>query len=81
MQPNLPHLQAALRQFGPWKHENIKVDMDWLHHAMMEKIASVDWKEAAMDVERFLKPAEKQSLTLWSEKFFQSKVESLMQKG
>jgi predicted nucleotidyltransferase component of viral defense system len=78
VQPNLPHLQAALYQFGPWKNESITVDMDWLHHSMMQKIASVDWKEAAMDVERFLKPAEKQSLTLWSEKFFQSKVENLM---
>jgi predicted nucleotidyltransferase component of viral defense system len=79
VQPNLPHLQAALYQFGPWQSENITVDMDWLHHAMMQKISSVDWKEAAMDVERFLKPAEKQSLALWSEKFFLSKVENLMQ--
>jgi len=47
----------------------------------MAKIASVDWKEAAMDVERFLKPAEKQSLRLWSEKFFQSKLERLMRQG
>ena len=79
VRPNLPHLQAALYQFGPWKSESIIVDVDWLHHAMMQKIASVNWKEAAMDVERFLKPAEKQSLTLWSEKFFLSKVENLMQ--
>jgi predicted nucleotidyltransferase component of viral defense system len=78
MLPNLPHLQAALYQFGPWKNENITVDMEWLHHAMLQKIASVDWKEAARDVKRFLKPTEKQSLTLWSEKFFQSKVENLM---
>ncbi len=81
VKPNFPHLQAALYQFGPWKDESITADMDWLHHAMMAKIASVDWKETAMDVERFLKPAEKQSLTLWSEKFFQSKVENLMRKG
>lgn len=81
VQPNLPHLQAALHQLGPWMDQSITVDMDWLHHAMMEKIASVDWKEAAMDVERFLKPAEKQSLTLWSEKFFQSKLENLMRQS
>jgi len=77
VKPNLPHLQAALYQFGPWKKQSITVDMDWLHHVMTEKIASVDWKDAAMDVERFLKPAEKQSLKLWSKKFFQSKLESL----
>ena len=77
VQPNLPHLQAALYQFGPWKDKAIRVDMDWLHQTLTETITSVDWKEAAKDVERFLKPAEKQSLTLWSEKFFHSKVESL----
>lgn len=78
VQPNLPHLQTALYQLGPWKDQSITVDMDWLHHAMMEKIASVDWKRATMDVERFLKPAERESLKLWSEKFFQSKLESLI---
>lgn len=78
VQPNLPHLQAALHQFGPWKNKSVTIDSDWLHHAMMEKVASVDWKEAATDVERFLNPAEKQSLKLWSEKFFRSKVENLM---
>lgn len=78
VQPNFPHLQAALHQFGPWDSENIKVDSDWLHHALTEKIASVDWKGAAADVERFLNPAEKQSLILWSKEFFQSKVDNLM---
>jgi predicted nucleotidyltransferase component of viral defense system len=81
VQPNLPHLQAALPQLGPWKDQNITVDMDWLHHAMMKIIASINWKEAAMDVERFLNPAEKQSLKLWSENFFQSKLENLMRQG
>ena len=60
VKPNLPHLQAALRQFGPWKDQSITANMDWLHQALTEKIASVEWKEAALDVERFLKPIEKQ---------------------
>jgi hypothetical protein len=77
----LPHLQAALFQLGPWKSEGIRVDSDWLHHALAKRVASVDWKEAAKDVERFLNPAERQSLKLWSEKFFQSKVERLMLQG
>ncbi len=81
VKPNLPHLQAALRQLGPWKNQSITVNMDWLHQALTEKITSVEWKEAALDVERFLKPAEKQSLKLWSEKFFQSKLESLMRQA
>jgi predicted nucleotidyltransferase component of viral defense system len=77
VQPNLHHLQAALYQLGPWKNETITVSMDWLNNAMMQKITSVNWKDAAIDVERFLKPAERQSLSLWSEKFFQSKIENL----
>jgi len=77
VRPNLPHLQAALFQFGPWKDKHIEVDSEWLHNAMNEKVGSVDWKEAASDVERFLNPAEKQSLKLWGEKFFRNKVESL----
>jgi hypothetical protein len=79
VQPNLPHLKAALYQYGPWQNENITVDMDWLYQTMMEKISLVNWGEATTDVERFLNSAEKQSLKLWSEKFFRSKVEKLIQ--
>ena len=78
VQPNISLLQTALHQFGPWKDESITVDMGWLHHVMTQKIASIDWTDAVMDVERFLRPVEKQSLTLWSEKFFQSKIERLI---
>jgi len=78
VKPNLPHLQAALHQLGAWKDQSITVNMDWLHQALMKKIASVDWKEAILDVERFLQPAEKQSLSLWNERFFHSKLENLM---
>jgi hypothetical protein len=45
----------------------------------MEKIARVDWKDATRDVERFLSSAEKQSLKLWSERFFASRLQTLGQ--
>lgn len=80
VQPNLPHLQAALYQYGPWAGQSITVDRDWLHNAMLEKVAAVDWREAAADVERFLSMAEKQSLKLWGERFFRNKVENLIQR-
>jgi len=79
IQPNLPHLQAALYQYGPWEGQAITVDNNWLRNAMLEKVAAVDWGDAAADVERFLNAAERQSLKLWSERFFRSKVESLVQ--
>ena len=79
VQPNLPHLQAALHQFGPWAEQALTVDTEWLRNALLVKVATIDWQEAARDVERFLKTAERQSLQLWSERFFRSKVASLLQ--
>ena len=77
VKPNLPHLQAALFQYGPWKGQTLNATSEWVNQALNEKIASIDWKAAAQDVERFLSTAEKESLKLWSEKFFRSKVEQL----
>jgi hypothetical protein len=77
--PNLPHLKHALLQFGPWADaESLVVDMDWLKNALKEKIEGINWQVAASDVERFLKPAEVESLKLWSEKFFLSKLERMV---
>jgi len=77
--PNLPHLEAALKQFGPWSdHDVLKVDPLWLETAMMEKIASIDWEQAKEDVRRFLRSAESESLDLWSDRFFTSKLTKLI---
>lgn len=79
IRPNLPHLQNALQQYGPWAGEEINVDDAWLSAALLEKIAAIDWTEAARDVERFLGPTERRSLALWSARFFSTKVEQLAQ--
>jgi len=72
--PNLPHLGAALVQYGPWqKKTDLEVDAGWLDNALREKIETIDWEEAKTDVRRFLKPDELTSLELWSERFFTSK--------
>jgi len=77
--PNLRHLEAALVQFGPWAEDNnLQVDSAWLRTALGSKIASIDWQDAANDVERFLRPREAASLSLWSEKFFMSKLGTLL---
>jgi len=77
--PNLPHLNNALLQYGPWHGQGeLVVDMAWLKKAMQEKIDSVDWKEAASDVEKFLKPGEVESLRLWSGRFFSAKLKQLI---
>lgn len=78
VKPNLLLLQNALVQYGPWQGKDLDVDQDWLVNALAEKISSVEWKDAAVDVERFLKPVEQKSLSLWSERFFVSKLDRLI---
>jgi len=79
VQPNLAHLQTALHQHGPWKDQALNVTSEWVVHALDAKIAGLDWTAAAQDVERFLNAAEKQSLKLWSEKFFRAKAQQMIQ--
>jgi Nucleotidyl transferase AbiEii toxin, Type IV TA system len=76
--PNLVHLQAALVQAGPWAgKDDLKVDIKWLVGALQAAILAVDWKKAAEDVRRFLKPAELKSVELWGQPFFLAKVEKM----
>jgi hypothetical protein len=73
----LKHLEAALFQYGPWQGTKLEVDIPWLKDALHEKVASINWDDAKVDVNRFLGTAEQKSLELWSERFFSSKVEAL----
>ena len=76
--PNLPHLKEALMQYGHWQdQEALAVDKVWLHDALQNKIESINWKDAAEDVRRFLKPAEQKSLNLWGERFFSNKLQQM----
>ncbi len=76
--PNLPHLKNALVQYGPWQGQgDLVVDLSWLKAVLQEKIDSIDWKQAADDVEWFLKPTEQKSLALWSERFFSQRLSQM----
>jgi predicted nucleotidyltransferase component of viral defense system len=76
--PNLPHLQAALNQFGPWKAQNPVISTRWVVDRLNEKIATIDWKAAAADVERFLGAADRESLKIWSARFFGTRASQLL---
>ena len=76
--PNLPHLQAALFQWGPWEGQKIEVNLEWLKYALTDKITHTNWQDASVDVERFLSPTEQHGLKLWSDTFFLHKVEHLL---
>lgn len=75
--PNLELLKNALEQYGSWQGKSLNVDREWLVKALGEKISSINWKDAADDVERFLKPVEQKSLKLWNERFYMSKLNKL----
>lgn len=75
---NLPHLEAALMQAGPWAGTNQKVDIDWLGTTLAARIDTVDWTGAVRDVERFLNSIERDSLGLWSARFFRSRLDVLL---
>ena len=76
--PNIAHLQSALYQWGPWQKQQLEIDRRWLQTALINKISTIDWRQAASDVERFLPQQEQHSLQLWSERFFISKVEQVL---
>lgn len=74
VQPNYRHLQAALQQYGSWENQDLSIDRKWVQQRLLEKIDTIDWNDAARDVERFLDSTERCSLSLWSEKFFAHKI-------
>jgi predicted nucleotidyltransferase component of viral defense system len=74
---NLSLLQAALIQWGPWEGQDLNIDEQWVKDELLNKISSIDWKEAATDVERFMNRTEKDSLKLWSERFFSEKADNI----
>ena len=77
--PNLPHLQAALEQYGPWANQPcLSIDTTWLEHELGKAICSIEWPKAAEDVRRFLRPVETGSLNLWSTSFFNSRLHKLI---
>ena len=76
--PNLPHLQSALVQYGPWEgQDDLIIDKSWVREELQKKVDSIVWKEAAADVAPFLKLGEQESLKLWEARFFSAKLKKL----
>ncbi|NCC32473.1 MAG: hypothetical protein EOM24_10690 [Chloroflexia bacterium] len=78
--PNLDLLQNALQQAGPFVDSDIVVNAEWLHQALLEKIQSLDWKEAIRDVEPFLNAVERRSLSVWGVRLFSERVQKLCER-
>ena len=76
--PNLPHLQHALIQYGPWEGQGeLVVHEGWVREELQEKIDSIEWTAAAADVAPFLKLGEQEALKLWDARFFSAKLKKL----
>lgn len=75
--PNLVLMKNALVQYGPWKAQTLQINREWLVKTLEEKIATINWQDAAEDVRRFIKPVEQKSLGVWSERFYRSKLKKL----
>ncbi len=74
---NYTLLQNALFQYGPWQGEILKVDHAWCIAQLSAKIKKTDWPFAAQDVQRFLKPVELASLSLWEDILFLEQVKKI----
>lgn len=67
---NLPLLQSALFQQGPWKEKNLNVTNEWVNANLREKIESIDWEAAKKDIQPFLRPRQLRTLDLWNKDYF-----------
>lgn len=72
-------LENALKKNGPWKNENLSVNIDWLVNSMSSKINQIDWKKATQDVAPFIRQSEQPSLEVWGKDFFLAELSKMEQ--
>ena len=74
---NLELLKNALEQMGPWQGNKLDLNMQWLKHALKERIKIIDWNKAAQEVLPFLKQKEADQLNYWNKDFFNQFVDKM----
>lgn len=74
---NYQYLEEALHQSGPWKDTQVHVDRAWLQDALYQKITSIDWLEAGMDVRRFVPVDEQSSIDFWKAEVFIQQLDKM----
>jgi hypothetical protein len=73
VQPNIPHLEARMRQSGHWGNEALSPER--LRGLLKERFQAVDFQKAAKDVRVFLR--DPRELDLWSGAFFDDLVDHI----
>jgi len=74
IKPTLLLLQNALRQQGPWKAQRLRIDRGWLVQQLGDVINRIDWRQARLDVARFLEAPERRGLEVWGKDFFEEQA-------
>lgn len=74
---NYQLLRRSLVQQGPWRGQQLSVDLGWCRTQLADKIQTIDWRQAAEDVRRFVKPNEVPSLDVWNHDFFLAQLGKL----
>lgn len=75
--PDLPLLERAIEQQGPWAGRGQTVTPSWYLEAMRARVAAVDWRAARADVIRFVRARDREGVELWSEDLFRHQLERL----
>ncbi len=71
IKPNFDLLKQSLMQTGPWANrKELDITPKWLTETLVEKINSINWKDAISDTERFLKPLDRRTLQFWNKELF-----------
>lgn len=75
---NFTLLTNALYQMGPYAGQNLnKVDKEFVKQELSKKILELNWKDVVGDVERFIKPMELETLSLWDKELFLDRVSKI----
>ncbi|MEN6386041.1 MAG: nucleotidyl transferase AbiEii/AbiGii toxin family protein [Phycisphaerales bacterium] len=74
---NYDFLASAIKQQGPWKGQDVNVNLDWCKTELGNIIKPMDWKTTVEDVRRFVRVTEQPSLDLWSKELFLTQLEKL----
>ena len=74
---NYQLLSAAINQVGSWQGQHLMVNHTWLLENLAERIEEINWQDAVSDIRRFLHPEKMDTLNLWSNDFFLTKLAKL----
>ncbi|TVQ22151.1 MAG: nucleotidyl transferase AbiEii/AbiGii toxin family protein [Spirochaetaceae bacterium] len=71
---NYELLLSALEQTGPWRGEDLQINVKWLRNELAAVIKRINWRATADDVRPFVPDSEQPSLDLWNEDLFLSQL-------